>query len=221
MKKENEDFNLRARYCPLCKRTHFNKPGELIHEECHKLRHWNGNLLCFIMCEKCLTPLYTTDRMLTNRLYYPSICEYEKKMLDGNCHYCFTSPQCNYNIDLTPEDYKAYNDLMNTRLIWNKNGTFEIKVIDDLNERKEIDKHFLEVICKNNPSIVETYSYYDDTYKKYLDKRVKNLEEFERLKSYIKNNDSIIDKVNNLINPDNSDNSDDSEDLENPENEEV
>ncbi|MCS7052547.1 MAG: hypothetical protein NZM09_02295, partial [Ignavibacterium sp.] len=77
--------------------------------------------------------------------------------------------------------------------------SYEVSVIEDDEERRLLDEHFINTIGKTYSEIVRIYKFKDEDYNKVLRKRLEK--EIELLKRNIDNDDDD-DYFNKLINPD-------------------
>lgn len=190
-------FNLRVRWCHPCQKTHFSKPGEI--HSCIKYVNQDGTFNVYKICDKCLSVLYPVKVNMTHRIFYPGGCIREQHDLNlKRIKYLHPALwktalySCNEENILKPEDYKKYEELLNTRVLWDEDGNYEIEVIEDKNERDIIDKQFLEEIAPiAYPDIIRIDEKYNVDYQEILAERVrKDLSEIDE--DFIKDIDDIL-----------------------------
>lgn len=199
-----DGFNLRPRHCNKCRDTYFTKIGEITHEQCDGVKDWTGKFNVKTICDKCLSVRSRCGYLITHRLYYPAGCiaesyEIATKTNRNSAWTLYYKDQiiCENKNHLFPEDYQEYQRLLNTRVLWNKNGSYKIEVIDDPKERDAIDEHFLKVIAKYYDPIIRADEYYKKDYEAVLAYRIEK--DLERA------GEDIIDSINNILNPDDDD----------------
>lgn len=158
---------MKFRYCKLCSKTYFVKDTESYLHDCIKPKNSKDLFDVWRLCDKCFSPVFRSERIVTHRLFYPMGCIRESKVVN----WYRSKELCEYNIDPTLE--KQYNDLLNTRLIWTPDGEYTLQVINDPKERQIIDEEFFKMFPKE-----KIFSdYLENEYKECLEKRNKKDDE--------------------------------------------